>query len=85
MPKFDNDDDWFANVNNVEVLQMFCPHQGAKCSSGYGYKITYDCKLAQKQKSNEQRFALAAMYHAKQPNCFSNIPMDVIQYIGEML
>jgi len=35
MPIFDNEDDWFNNVNNVEVLQMYCPHNKNKCKNSY--------------------------------------------------
>jgi hypothetical protein len=31
MPHFDNPDDWFENVNRVEVLQMGCPQSNAIC------------------------------------------------------
>jgi hypothetical protein len=31
MPQFDDDDDWFNNVNNVEMLEMYCPHKNNKC------------------------------------------------------
>ena len=32
MPKFDDKDDWFNNVNNVEVLEIYCPHNHVKCT-----------------------------------------------------
>jgi hypothetical protein len=35
MPKFDDKDDWFNNATNVEVLEMYCPHNNNKCSKGY--------------------------------------------------
>lgn len=31
MPKFDDKDYWFNNVNNMEVLKMYCPHNNNKC------------------------------------------------------
>lgn len=31
MPMFDDVDDWFNNANNVEVLEMYCPHKNNKC------------------------------------------------------
>lgn len=31
MPKFDDIDDWFNNVNYVEVLKLYCPHKSYKC------------------------------------------------------
>jgi hypothetical protein len=31
MPLFADTNDWFENVNNVVVLQMYCPHNGDKC------------------------------------------------------
>jgi hypothetical protein len=45
MPQFENVNDWFCNVNNVEVLKMYCPHKGNKCASGLGYNIPYTCNL----------------------------------------
>lgn len=35
MPKFENEMDWYNNVNNVEVLEMYCPHAGAKCKKSH--------------------------------------------------
>ena len=35
MPKFTDEDDWFNNVNNVEVLEMYCPHNNNKCGNIY--------------------------------------------------
>ena len=35
MPKFDDKDDWFNNVNNIEVLEIYCPHNNNKCKKGY--------------------------------------------------
>lgn len=32
MPQFDNADDWFEHANDVEVIDMVCPHRGAICS-----------------------------------------------------
>ena len=33
MPQFDDEKEWFENVNSIEVLELFCPHNDAKCSS----------------------------------------------------
>lgn len=44
MPKFDDNDDWFNNVNNVEVLQMYCPHNNNKCKTSC-YKVDDMCDL----------------------------------------
>jgi len=44
MPIFDDEDDWFNNVNNVEVLEMCCPHNGYKCSKTY-HENTRNCWL----------------------------------------
>lgn len=44
MPKFDNVDDWFNNVNNVDVLQMYCPHKNNKCKKTC-YEINDICNL----------------------------------------
>ena len=43
MPQFDDSEDWFNNVNNIEVLQMYCPHNNHKCNKGY--PISSDCRL----------------------------------------
>jgi hypothetical protein len=39
MPQFENSDDWFDNVNSVEVLEMYCPHNGNRCKKTH-YEIT---------------------------------------------
>ena len=44
MPQFDDNDDWFNNVNNIEVLQMCCPHNGNKCKKS-GYPISENCDI----------------------------------------
>lgn len=44
MPQFDNNDDWFHNVNNVEVLEMYCPHKDGKCAAT-SYPIDETCYL----------------------------------------
>lgn len=31
MPQFNNPEDWFNNVTQVEVLEMDCPNQNAQC------------------------------------------------------
>jgi hypothetical protein len=46
MPQFDNVDDWFNNVNNVNVLQMYCPHKNAKCTKSYYDVNKYECDLS---------------------------------------
>lgn len=33
MPMFDDERDWYDNANNVEVLQMYCPHKNNKCNN----------------------------------------------------
>jgi hypothetical protein len=46
MPQFDNVDDWFDNANNVEVLEMFCPHNNNKCKkSRYPATDGFNCDL----------------------------------------
>ena len=42
MPCFDDENDWFDNVNNVDVLEMYCPHNGYTCNMSY---TTETCKL----------------------------------------
>ena len=32
MSCFDDENDWFDNVNNVDVLEMYCPHNGYTCN-----------------------------------------------------
>lgn len=44
MPQFDNEHDWFDNANNVEVLEMHCPHNGNQCKKGR-YAVEDYCKL----------------------------------------
>ena len=44
MPQFDDASDWFDNVNNIEVLEMYCPHNGNKCKNTR-FEITGTCKL----------------------------------------
>lgn len=44
MPQFDDVDDWFNNANNIEVLEMFCPHKGNKCKKTY-HEIKSTCQL----------------------------------------
>lgn len=31
MPIFEDQNDWFDNVTNVVVLEMYCPHKGNRC------------------------------------------------------
>jgi hypothetical protein len=44
MPLFDGEDDWFNNVNHIEVLEMYCPHKGQICEKNH-HPISYKCKL----------------------------------------
>ena len=44
MPLFDDDEDWFNNVNNVEILEMYCPHNNNKCKKGH--KNEGECRLS---------------------------------------
>ena len=44
MPQFDDAIDWFDNVNNIEVLEMYCPHNGNKCKNTI-YEIKETCEL----------------------------------------
>jgi hypothetical protein len=44
MPLFDNIDDWFNNANNVEVLELYCPHKNAACSKTR-YTTNFACNL----------------------------------------
>ena len=44
MPMFDDEDDWFNNVNNVEVLQMYCPHNNNKCKKSF-HENNYTCNI----------------------------------------
>ena len=44
MPMFDDNEDWFNNVNNVEILQMYCPHHNDKCKKNKS-KINGECNL----------------------------------------
>lgn len=45
MPIFDDEKDWFENVNNVEILTMYCPHKGHKCSKGIKNPINKTCTI----------------------------------------
>lgn len=44
MPQFEDADDWFNNVNNVEILEMCCPHNNNKCTKTF-YPVIYNCNL----------------------------------------
>ncbi len=35
MPIFDSVDDWFNHANDVEVIEIFCSSDGARCNRGY--------------------------------------------------
>ncbi len=39
MPHFTDENDWFDNVNNVEVIKMYCPHKKTRCNNSH-YEIT---------------------------------------------
>ena len=45
MPQFENIDDWFNNVNDVEVLELYCPHKGAICSKDSRNKSSCDLSI----------------------------------------
>lgn len=45
MPKFENTKDWFDNANNIDVLKMYCPHNGARCRHGYHDDKYFGCLL----------------------------------------
>jgi hypothetical protein len=46
MPQFDNAYDWFDNANNVEVMEMFCPHNNNKCKKApYPASLGFQCNL----------------------------------------
>jgi hypothetical protein len=45
MPFFDSNEDWFKHVNDVEVLQMYCPHKGNHCSKTRDRDIINKCNL----------------------------------------
>jgi hypothetical protein len=40
MPYFSNKDDWFANVNKVKVLEIYCPNKNIQCTKT---RITKEC------------------------------------------
>ena len=44
MPQFDDNNDWFNNVNSIEVLQMCCPHNDNKCKKR-GHPISGNCDI----------------------------------------
>ena len=45
MVQFENTDDWFNNANNVEVLQLYCPHNKNICKKNY-HKLSDECKIS---------------------------------------
>lgn len=53
MPWFASVDEWNANVNKIQVLELYCPHKGAMCSTVQELMITaYDnCDLNVSPKS----------------------------------
>jgi hypothetical protein len=42
MPVFENEDDWFNNVNNIQILKMYCPNRAKRCSKT-SYPISEGC------------------------------------------
>lgn len=54
MPQFEDENDWFENANNVEILQMYCPHKNDKCVKNRPdtYRYLHTCYLRNK-KSDE--------------------------------
>jgi len=49
MPEFDDENDWFNNVNNIQVLQIHCPHIGAHCSKTR-HPVTEYCNIKRNKK-----------------------------------
>ena len=45
MPYFDNADDWFDNVNDVEIIRWCCPNKNNICSYPFRYKTEPGCEL----------------------------------------
>ncbi len=43
MPLFEGPEDWFQHANEVEVLEMYCPHQGNICKKTYHPIERYKC------------------------------------------
>lgn len=43
-PQFDDNDDWYHNANNIEIIDEVCPNGGWHCSNG-SYKNTSSCYL----------------------------------------
>lgn len=35
MPRFDSDQEWFDRVNDIKIVKLYCPNNGAHSSSGY--------------------------------------------------
>lgn len=46
MPQFNDANDWFDNVNNVVVLEWFCPHQGQRCKKPELFEGPKKCKIS---------------------------------------
>jgi len=44
MPLFDDSEDWYRNVNTIEVLELYCPHKNHKCSKST-YPNLHKCNL----------------------------------------
>lgn len=45
MPQFDDENDWFNNVSNIEILQMHCPHNNNYCNNSYYAETNNKCEL----------------------------------------
>jgi hypothetical protein len=41
MPQFDNVEEWFNRVNDIEVIKIVCPNNGIDCSKASYPKIKY--------------------------------------------
>ena len=45
MPQFEDVDEWFNIANNIEILEMYCPHDGNHCLKGYYKNPEKRCRL----------------------------------------
>jgi hypothetical protein len=48
MPQFEDTNDWFTNANNIEIIEMYCPHKNAKCFKSH-YPNAHCCELRKKK------------------------------------
>ncbi len=46
MPLFDDENDWFNEVNNIKILKMYCPHNNNKCKTKGRGPVSYICDLS---------------------------------------